>query len=305
MDSDRISDLKDSIDRIERNLRYSLDEINLIKRELNGEGSYNSSMVLETMDGEDELDKLIQEIDNQIDDLDNEIPPTKADVAKKIEDFDSKIVRLRSKRTKNQEEYLEDVMDVDIHKFDYEQIGLQNYIDTKNIILRVMEKSKSIALDVREKKAKLLQSMELGEKTNTKNNNVKKYKDFLNTRLKEIASKRNECIKKISELSDLKAAYQDKKSLLEESLNKLLRYLSNLMLDFSYSKEAVNYYNIGRFYNNYDEIKNVLFISLDKKEDFDNNLVDLLALSYQANVMRYDLKYASSETLAAQKIYYN
>ena len=73
------------------------------------------------------------------------------------------------------------------------------------------------------------------------------------------------------------------------------------MLDFSYSKEAVNYYNIGRFYSKYEEMKNVLFVSLENKDAFDANLEDLLAISYQANVIRYDVKYANIDIVEAQR----
>ena len=298
MDSEKINKIRNSIDRIELNLKLSLEEIAFIKGEL---ATDDKEIVPSPNEG---FEEIIQEMDQKIEDIINEIDSDSImDVPKLMEDIDNKIIQLRSERNKDyNNEPISDVIEGNIDRFSYEQIGLQNYIDSKRIVQSIIDKSKEIVNETEDKRKKMLLSMEEGKSLAIKNTNLKTYKEFYNNKLKDLKKKRTECIKHIAKISPLTIAEEDKKYIIEEGVNNLLRFLSYLMLDFSYSKESVNYYNIGRFYSNYEEMKKLLLIENDNKNDFDESLMDLLAVSYQANVMRYEVKYLNNEIVENKRL---
>ena len=305
MNGEKLDKIINSIDRLELNLKLSLEEIALIKSELvnNDIKTYDD---FEPSPKEDEFDKLINEIDQRINDIRNNIDDKETssimDVPKIMEDIDNKIVKLRSERNNYEEDEMVNILEDNIDKLNYEQIGLQNYIDCKRMVERIIGKSKEISKDTEVKKNKMLLSLNEPKSLADKNSNLKVYKEFFNNKLKELKRKKTEYIKNISGISELAIADEDKKYIIDEGANNLLRFLSFLMLDFSYSKEAVNYYNIGRFYRNYEEMKKMLLIDMEKKEEFNSYLVELLAVSYQANVMRYDVKYANNDIVENKRI---
>lgn len=219
----------------------------------------------------------------------------KLDIDGLLQEIDGRIAELEEGK-KNKKKAKES------ERFDYEHLGLKNFKDVRNIVHNVDRKSKDIYKKIELRKNEFLVTLEEGETLHVRNTNLDKYKDFYNKKIEELNNKREEYYEKISELSDLKSSKDDKKQIIEDGVKGLLRYLSSLMFDFSQSKGTVKYYNVGRFYSIYTEMKHLLEIKQADEEKFNSLLESLLAFSYQVDLIRFELDYASFDLVESSRV---
>ena len=291
-DEEKMERMLSSLDIIENNIYVSLGEIRRIKDELYDLRFDNNDRKIEEeplpITEENRFEEMMAKIDRDFAELEQ------VDNMQNVDEYNN-ISRSRSDDYARRQTVIEEYDEEDEDEKDYEHIGLNNYRDIKNIIQNVGSKSKEISKKIDDRKIEMLLSLEEGKLLSIRNENLKKYKKFYSGNLEELEKKIADYYEKIASLADLPIDENEKKKIIQEGLNGLLRFLSNLLLDFSFSKESVKYYNVGRFYNYYKNMKKDLNIRPENGELYNAFLESLLAYSYQANIIRYELNYANND----------
>ena len=291
-DEEKMERMLSSLDIIENNIYVSLGEIRRIKDELYDLRFDNNDRKIEEeplpITEENRFEEMMAKIDRDFAELEQ------VDNMQNVDEYNN-ISRSRSDDYARRQTVIEEYDEEDEDEKDYEHIGLNNYRDIKNIIQNVGSKSKEISKKIDDRKLEMLLSLEEGKLLSIRNENLKKYKKFYSGNLEELEKKIADYYEKIASLADLPIDENEKKKIIQEGLNGLLRFLSNLLLDFSFSKESVKYYNVGRFYNYYKNMKKDLNIRPENGELYNAFLESLLAYSYQANIIRYELNYANND----------
>ena len=305
-DEEKMERMLSSLDIIENNIYVSLGEIRRIKDELYDLRFDNNDRKIEEeplpITEENRFEEMMAKIDRDFAELEQ------VDNMQNVDEYNN-ISRSRSDDYARRQTVIEEYDEEDEDEKDYEHIGLNNYRDIKNIIQNVGSKSKEISKKIDDRKIEMLLSLEEGKLLSIRNENLKKYKKFYSGNLEELEKKIADYYEKIASLADLPIDENEKKKIIQEGLNGLLRFLSNLLLDFSFSKESVKYYNVGRFYNYYKNMKKDLNIRPENGELYNAFLESLLAYSYQANIIRYELNYANNDLVEKHRadtvIYFN